>query len=298
MERQRVINEEKAAAAQAEKRKSRKLAKLSSADPMDIDVDDDDDDEDEEDEENQVHNKSKSSVTDTIIDTGLIDDAPIHPVQTPTGSRPPTQSPFVPKRKAFAMFPYKEEKYVCDDYGEVINPDDYMIVESKTPAVITDLSSMNFGDSDERQPLSELFDGTNTYPSTTAPSQPVIVNPSQHPLIRQVQHQPSAIPFKTLREKRELKILAKVLYIDFEARSDRESIEKLLSQIKPKNLILIHGTQDCIDQLERYCTTKQIVQGRIFSPRVGETVDATTERNLYQVTVDHRPIPDRLIVLV
>lgn len=299
MERQRVINEEKAAAAQAEKRKSRKLAKLSSADPMDIDVDDDDDDDDEdEDEENQVHNKSKSSVTDTIIDTGLIDDAPIHPVQASTGSRLPSQSPFAPKRKAFAMFPYKEDKYVCDDYGEVINPDDYMIVESKTPAVMTDLSSMSFGDSDERQPLSELFDGTNTFPSTTAPSQALIVNPSQHPLIRQVQHQPSAIPFKTIREKRELKILAKVLYIDFEARSDRESIEKLLSQIKPKNLILIHGTQDCIDQLERYCTTKQIVQGRIFSPRVGETVDATTERNLYQVTTDHRPITDHLISLV
>ena len=285
LERQRVINEEKAAAAQAEKRKSRKLAKLSSADPMDIDVDDDEEEDEDEDEENQVQNKSKSSLTDTIIDTGLVDDAPIHPVQTPTGVRLPSQSPFAPKRKAFAMFPNKEEKYACDDYGEVINPDDYMIVESKASAVITDLSSMNFGDSDERQPLSELFDASNTYPTTSTLAQALIAPLSQHPLIQQVQHQPSAIPFKTIREKRELKIAAKVLYVDFEARSDRESIEKLLNQIKPKNLILIHGTQDCIEQLEKYCTTKQIVQGRIFSPRVGETVDATTERNLYQVSI-------------
>jgi cleavage and polyadenylation specificity factor subunit 2 len=243
---------------------------------MDIDVDDDDDDE-EEDEENQINNKSKSSTGDTIIDTGLIDD----PLHTPLGTRLPTQSPFVPKRKAFAIFPYKEEKYICDDYGEIINPDDYMIVETK-PSILTDLSAMNFGDSDERQPLTELFDLTNTNPSNMMMT---TILPSQHPLIQQVQHQPSTIPFKTLREKRELKINAKVLYVDFEARSDRESIEKLLNQIKPKNLILIHGTQDCIEQLEKYCTTRQIVQGRIFAPHIGEIVDATTERNLYQVRI-------------
>lgn len=250
-----------------------------------MDVDIDDDEEEEEDEENQIINISKSSATDTAIDTGLLDDLPINPLHTPSGTRLPSQSPFAPKRKAFAMYPYKEEKYQCDDYGEIINPDDYMIVETK-PTVANDLSTMNFGDSDERLPLSELVDVPNNNPSNVMMmmmQQTTITNQSQHPLIQQVQHQPSTIPYKTLREKRVLKINAKVLYVDFEARSDRESIEKLLNQIKPKNLILIHGTQDCIEQLEKYCTTRQIVQGRIFSPHVGEIVDATTERNLYQV---------------
>ena len=271
LEQQRILNEQHDI-----------LAQTTQLERMNVDEDDDDDnddDEEEEDEENQIHNKSKSSAGDNTIDTGLTDDLPSNPLHTPSGSRLPTQSPFAPKRKAFAMFPHKEERYICDDYGEIINPDDYMIVETK-PSITTDLSAMNFGDSDERQPLGELFDTNN---SSNMVTNMFPQNLPQHPLIQQVQHQPSTIPFKTIREKRELKINAKVLYVDFEARSDRESIEKLLNQIKPKNLILIHGTQDCIEQLEKYCTTRQIVQGRIFSPRVGEIVDATTERNLYQV---------------
>ncbi|CAF1318906.1 unnamed protein product [Rotaria sordida] len=300
MERQRILNEQNAAKAQAEKKKSRKSSKHSVDDETDVDIsmndyeeeeeeEDDDEDDDDNDDENQGNNKSKSSTTDNTIDTGLADDLRGNSLHTPSGTRLPSQSPFAPKRKAFAVFPYKEEKYVCDDYGEIINPDDYMIVETK-PSITNDLSSMNFGDSDERHPSNELIDITNTnntsnmmmimmqQASTILPN-----NQSQHPLIQQVQHQPSSIPFKTLRDKRELKINAKVLYVDFEARSDRESIEKLLNQIKPKNLIFIHGTQDCIEQLEKYCTTRQIVQGRIFSPHVGEIVDATTERNLYQI---------------
>lgn len=293
MERQRILNEEQAAAAQAEKKKSRKLSKrllTEDAEDMDVNVADDEEeeDEDDDDDENQANNKSKLSAADTIIDTGLADDIKPNSLHTPSGSRLPSQSPFAPKRKGFALFPYKEEKYVTDDYGEIINPDDYMIVETK-PSIINDLSSMNFGDSDERLPFSELMDVTNNPNASNVMlmmqqgSPGLGNNQSQHPLIQQVQHQPSAIPFKTLRDKRELKINAKVLYVDFEARSDRESIEKLLNQIKPKNLIFIHGTQDCIEQLEKYCTTKQIVQGRIFAPHVGEIVDATTERNLYQV---------------
>ncbi|CAF4485290.1 unnamed protein product, partial [Rotaria sp. Silwood2] len=296
MERQRILNEQNAAKAQAEKKKSRKLSKRSIDEEMDVDVSVDDYEEEEEDEEeeeeddddeNQDNNKSKLSTTDTIIDTGLADDLKGNSLHTPSSIRLPSQSPFAPKRKAFAMFPYKEEKYVCDDYGEIINLDDYMIIETK-PSIANDLSSINFGDSDERHPFSELTDITNNnnntpgmimmqQPATTVPN-----NQSQHPSIQQVQHQPSSIPFKTLRDKRELKINAKVLYVDFEARSDRESIEKLLNQIKPKNLIFIHGTQDCIEQLDKYCTARQIVQGRIFSPHIGEIVDATTERNLYQ----------------
>ena len=291
MERQRVLNEQKAAEAQAEKKKSFKLLKTSSNEGMEVDEEIEDEEveeeeEDEDDEENQLNNKSKSSTGDNTIDTGLADDLAITSLHTPSGTRLPSQSPFAPKRKAFAMYPYKEEKYICDDYGEIINPDDYMIVETKS-TITNDLSAMNFGDSDERLPLSEISDMANTNLMMMMMQQQtsalITHNQPQHPLIQQVQHQTSTIPFKTLREKRQLKVNAKVLYVDFEARSDRESIEKLLNQIKPKNLILIHGTQDCIEQLEKYCTSRQIVQGRIFSPHVGEIVDATTERNLYQV---------------
>ena len=33
-------------------------------------------------------------------------------------------------RKQHPMFPFKEEKIKCDDYGEIIKPEDYKLVDS------------------------------------------------------------------------------------------------------------------------------------------------------------------------
>ena len=45
------------------------------------------------------------------------------------------------------------------------------------------------------------------------------------------------IPTKCITEQFELSIKAKLMYIDYEGKSDGESIKKLLSNIKPKNLV-------------------------------------------------------------
>jgi cleavage and polyadenylation specificity factor subunit 2 len=45
------------------------------------------------------------------------------------------------------------------------------------------------------------------------------------------------VPTKCVKETIDLNIKAKINYIDFEGRSDSESIKKLLATIKPKNLV-------------------------------------------------------------
>ena len=45
------------------------------------------------------------------------------------------------------------------------------------------------------------------------------------------------VPTKYVSEKRNLDIKAKILQIDFEGRSDGESIKTIISTIKPKNLV-------------------------------------------------------------
>jgi cleavage and polyadenylation specificity factor subunit 2 len=45
------------------------------------------------------------------------------------------------------------------------------------------------------------------------------------------------LPTKCVKETLELNIRAKLMHIDFEGRSDGESIKKLLANIKPKNLV-------------------------------------------------------------
>lgn len=81
-------------------------------------------------------------------------------------------------------------------------------------------------------------------------------------------------------------VMCQVAFIDFEGRSDGESVKKILSQIKPKQLILVHGSAAATRHLAQYCEqTPGIVQGRVFTPRLGEIVDATIESHIFQVTL-------------
>uniref|UniRef100_A0A2C9KKL9 Cleavage and polyadenylation specificity factor subunit 2 n=1 Tax=Biomphalaria glabrata TaxID=6526 RepID=A0A2C9KKL9_BIOGL len=56
--------------------------------------------------------------------------------------------------------------------------------------------------------------------------------------------------------------------------------------MKPKQLILIHGPEEATLNLGDYCQT--FVEGNVYCPRVGDVIDATTERHIYQVRLrDH-----------
>ncbi|XP_055880577.1 cleavage and polyadenylation specificity factor subunit 2-like isoform X2 [Biomphalaria glabrata] len=97
---------------------------------------------------------------------------------------------------------------------------------------------------------------------------------------------PSEVPTKCISSTVTLDINARVQFIDFEGRSDGKSIKKYLSQMKPKQLILIHGPEEATLNLGDYCQT--FVEGNVYCPRVGDVIDATTERHIYQVRLrDH-----------
>lgn len=49
-------------------------------------------------------------------------------------------------------------------------------------------------------------------------------------------------------------------FIDFEGRSDGESAKKILSQIKPKQLIIVHGSSAATRHLAQYAQQNGIVQ--------------------------------------
>ncbi|KAK3733495.1 hypothetical protein QZH41_019405, partial [Actinostola sp. cb2023] len=73
-------------------------------------------------------------------------------------------------------------------------------------------------------------------------------------------------------------------YIDFEGRSDGESIKRILTLVNPRKLILIHGDSESTEHLAEYCLTNTSIQvSQVFIPLPGETVEATGERHIYQV---------------
>uniref|UniRef100_A0A914CJ17 Cleavage and polyadenylation specificity factor subunit 2 n=1 Tax=Acrobeloides nanus TaxID=290746 RepID=A0A914CJ17_9BILA len=156
-------------------------------------------------------------------------------------------------KKAFPMFPFHEEKTKWDDYGEIIRPEEYTIVEPTT------LQPKE----EEPEPKQEPKD-----------IQPLPIAP----IIEEW-------PTKCVSYKNRFEILCKVEFIDFEGRSDGESIKKILAQIKPKQLIIVHGKTDATLHLKQYCEQNQVVQGKIFTPTLGEVVDATIESHIFQVTL-------------
>lgn len=150
---------------------------------------------------------------------------------------------FKQAKKAYPMFPFTEEKVKWDEYGEIIRPEDYTILE--VAPVDEEMAAEKVKKEDES--MIDL----------------------------------SEVPTKCVAATVTLDINANIQYIDFEGRSDGESMKKIISQIRPKQLILVHGTRESTESLAEYCNRLEGV--KILMPRIGDIVDATRESHIYQV---------------
>ncbi|XP_015120715.1 probable cleavage and polyadenylation specificity factor subunit 2 [Diachasma alloeum] len=152
---------------------------------------------------------------------------------------------FKQNKKQYPMFPFHEEKIKIDEYGEIINPEDYKIADTVPEA---EDSKMN-----------------------------VDVKPVETTLQPEIS---ADIPTKCVQVTKTISVNASITYIDFEGRSDGESLQKILAQLRPRRVVLVRGSpQDC-DILAQHA---QNVGARVFIPGRGETLDATTETHIYQI---------------
>lgn len=88
-------------------------------------------------------------------------------------------------------------------------------------------------------------------------------------------------PTKCISSRKLIEINAQVQFIDFEGRSDGESLLKILSQLRPRRVVVVRGTPENIEIVAKHCT--QNIGARVFTPNKGDIVDATTETHIYQV---------------
>lgn len=148
---------------------------------------------------------------------------------------------FKSNKKQYPMFPFFEEKVKFDEYGEIIRPEDYKMIDSNPEAE----------DNKENVDLKEEEIATDI----------------------------TELPTKCISVVKTVRVMAQVQYIDFEGRSDGESLQKILGQLRPRRLILVRGTPDSTHAMLNHCRQ----WGRVFAPSRGEVVDATTETHIYQV---------------
>ncbi|XP_071453951.1 probable cleavage and polyadenylation specificity factor subunit 2 [Hetaerina americana] len=164
---------------------------------------------------------------------------------------------FKSSKKQHPMFPFYEEKVKFDEYGEIIRPEDYKMVEVNPEA---EDNKENFEIKEEEIPVAVTTDITE-------------------------------VPTKCISSLRTIRVAAQVQFIDFEGRSDGESLQKILAQLKPRRIILVRGTKEATASMAAHCRLWAGEEdgkgrggiGRVFAPARGEVVDATTETHIYQV---------------
>ena len=91
------------------------------------------------------------------------------------------------------------------------------------------------------------------------------------------------MPTKCITTSETLDVNAQITYIDFEGRSDGESVRKILQQVKPRSLVLVRGHPQAAQSLADYCRKNKDITNKIFVPRLNEALDATKESAIFQV---------------
>ncbi|KAF7990811.1 hypothetical protein HCN44_000616 [Aphidius gifuensis] len=152
---------------------------------------------------------------------------------------------FKQNKKQHPMFPFVEEKIKIDEYGEIIRPEDYKIADT-----IQEID-------DNKENLDIQIDEQTIQPEIS-----------------------SDIPTKCIKITRTVNVKASITYIDFEGRSDGESLQKILQQLKPRRVVFVRGSKKNCDLLAQHTQSSET---KVFIPTRGETLDVTTETHIYQV---------------
>uniref|UniRef100_A0A182NLA6 Cleavage and polyadenylation specificity factor subunit 2 n=1 Tax=Anopheles dirus TaxID=7168 RepID=A0A182NLA6_9DIPT len=158
---------------------------------------------------------------------------------------------FKSSRKNYAMFPFHEEKIRYDEYGEIIQPEDYRMV---------DLGPETNGTDDNKENNIKTED----------------IKKEKDDEVTLLDR-----PTKCIQARKPIEVHAQVQFIDFEGRSDGESLLKILSQLRPRRVVVVRGSPANTTHIAEHC--QQNIGARVFTPNRGEIIDATTETHIYQV---------------
>lgn len=155
-----------------------------------------------------------------------------------------------PSTSVAPMFPFFENSAAWDDFGEVINPDDYMIKED----------NMDFlqGGGDLNGKLDE---GSAGLMLDTTPS-------------------------KVVSTELTVQVKCSLVYMDFEGRSDGRSIKSILAHVAPLKLVLVHGSAEATEHLKQHCSKN--VCPHVYAPQIEETIDVTSDLCAYKVQLSEK----------
>lgn len=89
------------------------------------------------------------------------------------------------------------------------------------------------------------------------------------------------LPSKCVDCEQIIHIASKIVHIDFEGRSDGESLKQIILSLRPRRLLLVRGSALSTKTVSNF--TKVFSDSKVFAPKVGQCLNVTTESHIYQV---------------
>lgn len=202
--------------------------------------------------------EANHAVDVTTSDPMVVDNSSTHALPDVNGSfgggsRDILIDGFVPPSTGIApMFPFYENTSEWDDFGEVINPDEYVIKDEDI-----DNTGMHVGGN-----LDGKFDeGTASLMLDTKPS-------------------------KVVSNELTVQVKCLLMYLDLEGRSDGRSVKSILSHVAPLKLVLVHGSAEATEHLKQHCLKH--VCPHVYAPHIEETIDVTSDLCAYKVQLSEK----------
>ncbi|XP_071929499.1 cleavage and polyadenylation specificity factor subunit 2-like isoform X3 [Coffea arabica] len=160
---------------------------------------------------------------------------------------------FLPPSTSVApMFPFYDCSSEWDDFGEVINPDDYVTKDVNIDQMLMPVDGELAGKLDEGS-VSLILDTT---------------------------------PSKVVSTELTVQVKCSLIYMDFEGRSDGRSIKSILAHVAPLKLVLVHGSAEATEHLKQHCL--QHVCPHVYAPQIEETIDVTSDLCAYKVQLSEK----------
>jgi len=180
-------------------------------------------------------------------------------IEQPPPKKKPKTSFFKQPKKLAMMYSYQPKILQWDAYGEAVRPEDFATYNEPVKEA---------EENDEHNEVKEEVEKSEVKPQT----------PKEE------------IPFKQIEETVELDIKCRVTYIDFEGRSNGDSILQVVKQMGPREVILVRGSEH---STEEYAFNIKATLGgstpvAVHRPGINDVVDTTKHRHIYQVRMtDH-----------
>lgn len=161
---------------------------------------------------------------------------------------------FIPPSTSVApMFPFFENTAEWDDFGEVINPDDYMMKQEEMDNTLMPGAGDGMDGKLDEGSARLLLDST---------------------------------PSKVISNEMTVQVKCSLAYMDFEGRSDGRSVKSVIAHVAPLKLVLVHGSAEATEHLKMHCAKNSDLH--VYAPQIEETIDVTSDLCAYKVQLSEK----------